>query len=64
MIPTERPLEPIQLFINVKFILPEHNGSDDKKSISLYLNQTLLAQFKSFLLKSRIRLKKNIIFIY
>ena len=59
MIPTERPLEPIKLFINVKFILPEHKGSFDDKSISLYLNQNLLVQFKSFLLKSRIRLKKE-----
>jgi len=49
----------MKLFINAKFILTEHKGSfDDGESISLYLTQTLAEQFKSFLLKSSIKLKK------
>jgi len=59
----ERSFEPLKLFINVKFILPDHKGSfDETNSISLYLNQTLANQFQSFLLKSGIRLKKGYIF--
>jgi len=58
MIPTERTLEPMKLFINVKIILPEHKGSfDDGESISLYLTQTLAEKFISFLLKNKIMLK-------
>ena len=66
MIPTERPLEPMKLYINVKLILPEDKGSfDDAERISLDLTQTLDAQFKAFLLKNSINLKKMIIsFIY
>ena len=49
----------MKLLINAKFILTEHKGSfDDEESISLYLTQTLDEQFKSFLLKSNITLKK------
>ena len=59
----ERSFEPLKLFINVKFILPEHKGSfDETNSISLCLGQTLADQFQSFLLKSGIRLKKGYIF--
>ena len=56
---------PMKLFINAKFILTEHKGSfDDEETISLYLTQTLVEQFKSFLLKSSIKLKNNYYFLY
>ena len=65
MIATKRPFESIKLFINVKFKLPEHKGNlDDTGSISLYLNQTLNEQFKSFLLKNNIKLKKREYYFY
>jgi len=65
MISTKKPFESIKLFINVKFILPEHKGNlGDTGSVSLYLTQTLNEQFKSFLLKNTIKLKKKEYYFY
>ena len=63
MLSTKREFEPIKLFIKLKFILPGTKGTfGNTESISLYLNQTLNEQFKSFLLKNKIKCKKEYYF--
>ena len=56
----ERKFYPIQTSINVKIILPNNFGY--RESISLYYNQTLNKQFKSFLLKNSVKLKAGYYF--
>ena len=56
----ERKFYPIQTSINVKIILPGIFGY--RESISLYYNQTLNKQFKSFLLKNSVKLKAGYYF--
>ena len=58
---SNRTLYPIQKSINVKIILPDSEievNFDAIESISLYNDQTLNKQFKSYLLKNNIKLKK------
>ena len=59
MLTTERNLQPITKFINVKIILPGSMGNDNAERISLFINQTLNGQLKSFFLKENIKINKN-----
>ena len=62
---SQRKFYEIQTSINVKIILPESNvkvNFDSIESISLYNNQNLNKQFKSYLLKNNIKLGKEYYF--
>ena len=62
---SNRKVYPIQQSINVKIILPDSEievNFDAIESISLYNDQTLNKQFKSYLLKNNIKLKKEYFF--
>ena len=60
---SKREFEPIKLFIKLKFILPGTKGIfGNTESISLYLNETLNEQFKSFVLNNKIKCKKDYYF--
>ena len=58
---SKREFYPIHNSINVQIILPEVNFGAIQ-SISLYCNQTLNEQFKLYLLKNNIILKKEYFF--